>query len=224
MDKFTVLRQKLVDNLRKYGYIRSDKVYRAMLKVPREEFVPEPYKDLSYEDRPLPIGFGQTISAPSIVAYMIELLDPDLGMTVLEVGAGSGYAAAVLAEIVAPSSNNEKKGHVYGIERIPELAELARKNLKKTGYDGRVTIIVGDGTKGLPEKAPFDRILVSAAAPRIPEPLVDQLKIRGRMVIPVGEYWDQVLYVIEKLPDGRIKTRRDIGVIFVPLVGEYGWS
>ncbi len=222
-DKYKLMRKRLVDDLRRQGYIRSEKVYRAMLAVPREEFVPEPYKDLAYEDRPLPIGHGQTISAPSIVAYMIELLDPVSGDKVLEVGAGSGYAAAVLAEIVAPSGLEDSKGHVYAVERIPELADFARRNLERTGYIDRVTVLVGDGSRGLPEYAPFDRILVSASAPDIPEPLVKQLAVGGRMVIPVGSYWDQYLVVVEKRRDG-IRIRRDLEVLFVPLIGEFGWK
>ncbi len=222
-DKYELMRRRLVEELRKQGYIRSEKVYRAMLAVPREEFVPDPYKDLAYEDRPLPIGHGQTISAPSIVAYMIELLDPMPGDKVLEVGAGSGYAAAVLAEIVAPSADKGPKGHVYAIERIPELAEFARMNLERTGYSDRVAVVIGDGSRGLTEFAPFDRILVSASAPEIPEPLVKQLAVGGRMVIPVGSYWDQYLVVVEKGRDG-VRIRRDLEVLFVPLVGEFGWK
>jgi protein-L-isoaspartate(D-aspartate) O-methyltransferase len=195
-----------------------------MLKVPRELFVPEAYRDEAYDDTPLPIGYGQTISAPSIVAYMIELLDPEPGMKVLEVGAGSGYAAAVLAEIVAPEDAPEnKRGIVYAIERIPELAEFARRNLEKAGYSDRVIVIVGDGTKGYSEEAPYDRILVSAAAPRVPEPLLEQLSRGGKMVIPLGDLWAQSLYVIVKDLNGQIRRIRDIDVIFVPLIGEHGW-
>jgi protein-L-isoaspartate(D-aspartate) O-methyltransferase len=218
---YSLLRKRLVDSLVRMGYIRSEKVMRAMLRVPRELFVPESYRDMAYEDTPLPIGMGQTISAPSIVAYMIELLDPDVGMKTLEVGLGSGYAAAVLAEIVAPSdAEREKWGHVYGVEKYKELAERARINLERAGYAERVTVIVGDGSKGLPEYSPYDRILVSAAAPFIPRPLVDQLSENGRMVIPVGEYFGQRLYLVEKI-QGEVRIKHDIEVIFVPLfVGE----
>ncbi|MCE4619883.1 MAG: protein-L-isoaspartate(D-aspartate) O-methyltransferase [Desulfurococcales archaeon] len=206
------------------GFLRSEKVYRAMLRVPREEFVPPPYRDLAYEDRPLPIGYGQTISAPSIVAYMTELLDPDKGMKVLEVGTGSGYQAAVLAEIVAPSDEPRSEwGHVYSIERIPELAEYARRNLERTGYADRVTVIVGDGSKGYPPEAPYDRIMVTAAAPRIPRSLEEQLAPGGRMVIPVGDSWDQTLILVVKTRDGRIIREPRLPVLFVPLIGEEGW-
>ena len=217
-ERFAEMRRRLVEELVRLGYIRSEKVARAMMRVPRELFVPEPYRDLAYDDRPLPIGHGQTISAPSIVAYMLELLDPDKGMKALEVGAGSGYAAAVLAEIVAPSdAPREEWGHVYAVEAVPELAELARRNLERAGYADRVTVIVGDGSKGLPDKAPFDRILVSAAAPFIPKPLVEQLAPGGRMVIPVGEYFIQYLYIVWKDVDGSVRVQRDIEVLFVPL-------
>ncbi len=217
-------RRRMVEALRQLGYIRSEKVYRAMLRVPREEFVPPEYRDMAYEDTPLPIGYGATISAPHMVAYMTELLDPDIGHRVLEVGTGSGYQAAVLAEIVAPSdAPRERWGHVWSIERVPELAEFARRNLERTGYSDRVTVVVGDGTLGLPEYAPYDRILVTAGAPRVPEPLLDQLASPGRMVIPVGDYLDQYLVVVEKDEDGRVEMRRDLPVRFVPLIGRYGW-
>ncbi len=224
MAGFEEARRRLVEELRRLGYIRSEKVYRAMLRVPREEFVPPEYRDLAYEDTPLPIGYGATISAPHMVAYMTELLDPDLGHRVLEVGTGSGYHAAVLAEIVAPSdAPREKWGHVWTIERVPELAEYARRNLERTGYADRVTVVVGDGTLGLPEHAPYDRILVTAAAPRIPEPLVEQLKPGGRMVIPVGDWLDQVLVVVDKTREGNVVVREDLPVRFVPLIGRHGW-
>lgn len=217
-------RRRLVEFLRSSGYIRSERVGRAMLRVPREEFVPENLRSLAYIDRPLPIGWDQTISAPSIVAYMTELLDARVGDKVLEVGTGSGYQAAVLAEVVAPSDEpREKWGHVYSIERIPELAEFARRNLERTGYADRVTVIVGDGSKGYEPEAPYDRIIVTAAAPKVPEPLVEQLKPGGRLVIPVGPRFAQELVVVEKDPSGEVRVRRDLEVIFVPLVGDYGW-
>ena len=223
-DRWFKMRKKLVDELRLEGYIRNEKVYKAMLRVPRELFVPPDYRDLAYDDRPLPIGHGQTISAPSIVAYMTELLDLDVGMKVLEVGTGSGYQAAVLAEIVAPSDvEKEYWGHVYSIERIKELADLARRNLEKAGYSDRVTVIVGDGSKGYSDEAPYDRIIITAAAPKIPEPLVEQLKPGGRLVIPVGGVWDQTLYLVEKTIDGRVEKKPTLPVLFVPLIGAYAW-
>ena len=222
---FEEARRKLLEKLKRMGYIKSDKVYRAMMRVPREEFVPEDLKFYAYEDRPLPIGYGQTISAPSIVAYMTELLDPDVGHKVLEIGTGSGYQAAVLAEIVAPeSAPSDTWGHVWSIERIPELAEWARDNLERMGYSDRVTVVVGDGTLGLPEEAPFDRIIVTAAAPKVPEPLLEQLKPGGRLVIPVGDTWTQDLLLIVKKETGEIEEVPTIPVLFVPLIGKHGWE
>ncbi len=207
------------------GFARSPKVLRALMRVPRHLFVPPHLVDAAYEDRPLPIGHGQTISAPSVVARMTEFLDPDVGHRVLEVGTGSGYQAAVLAEIVAPSDEpRERWGHVWSIERIPELAEQARRNLEAAGYADRVTVVVGDGSRGLPEEAPFDRILVTAAAPRVPEPLLEQLAPGGRLVAPVGSRYSQVLVVVDKLEDGSIVQRSDIEVLFVPLIGDYGFK
>ncbi len=195
-----------------------------MLRVPRELFVPEDLRHLAYLDRPLPIGEGQTISAPHMVAYMTDLLDPDVGHKVLEVGTGSGYQAAVLAEIVAPSDQpRDSWGHVWSIERIPSLAERARENLRRAGYHDRVTVVVGDGTLGLPEQAPYDRIIVTAAAPKIPPPLVEQLAEGGRMVIPVGDSWEQVLKLVVKDSQGRIMVEDKLPVLFVPLVGRHGW-
>ncbi len=217
-------KRRLLENLRREGIIRSERVYRAMLKVPREEFVPEEYRCYAYEDTPLPIGYGQTISAPHMVALMCEEARLEPGQKVLEVGTGSGYHAAVIAEIVAPSDEPDaSKGKVITIERIPELAERARRILESLGYGDRVKVVVGDGSKGFPEEAPYDRIIVTAAAPDVPEPLIAQLKPGGLMVIPVGDRVLQYLYVVEKTVDGRIRTRTVTSCLFVPLVGEYGW-
>ena len=222
---FEEKRRRLVLSLKEEGYILSKKVEKAMLKVPRELFVPKEYRDLAYSDKPLPIGHGQTISAPSIVAYMTELLKVDIGHKVLEVGTGSGYQAAILAEIVAPETvPKEKWGHLYTIERIPQLAEYAKENLRKTNYLDRVTIIVGDGTEGFEDEAPYNRIIVTAAAPKVPEPLIEQLKLGGIMVIPVGSVWEQSLVIVEKTFDGKVITKKDLDVLFVPLVGKYGWK
>ena len=198
------------------GYIRDGRVAEAMLSVPRELFVPEAYRQLAYDDRPLPIGEGQTISAPSIVARMTELLDVREGHKVLEVGTGSGYQAAVLAMLVGGS------GHVWTIERIRSLAEAAEARLRSLGLLGRVTVVVGDGTLGYPPAAPFDRIIVTAAAPSIPQPLVDQLSPGGKLVIPVGSKEEQTLLVVTK-EEGGLRIARDLEVIFVPLIGKYGW-
>lgn len=204
-------KERLIESLRNYV---SDRVVEAMSRVPRELFVPEELRPMAYEDRPLPIGHGQTISAPHMVAIMCDLLDLQEGMKVLEVGGGCGYHAAVMAELVGPS------GHVYSVERIPELVEVARRNLEKAGYRN-VSMILGDGTLGYGEQAPYDRISVAASAPDIPEPLKEQLRPGGRMVIPVGSY-SQDLLVVTK--NHEIRVERAMGVVFVPLIGEYGFK
>jgi len=208
-------REGLAERLR-YELNLSRKVYEAIKKVPRHLFVPERYKDEAYVDTPLPIGYGQTISAPHMVAIMCELLDLKEGDKVLEVGTGCGYHAAVVAEIVG------RKGKVISIEYIPELAERARTILKALGYDN-VEVIVGDGSKGYEKGAPYDKIYVTAAAPDIPKPLVDQLKPGGKMVIPVGDSV-QWLIIVEKDKEGSVKKRNWGSVRFVPLRGEYGFK
>jgi protein-L-isoaspartate(D-aspartate) O-methyltransferase len=208
-------RKRMVERLKDELGI-SDKVAEAMMKVPRHVFVPYPYEKEAYVDTPLPIGKGQTISAPHMVAIMCDLLDLQEGDKVLEVGAGSGYHAAVVAEIVG------KKGKVIAIERFPELAERARQNLEYLGYDN-VIIVVGDGSKGYEPEAPYDKIYVTASAPDIPKPLIEQLKPGGKMVIPIGRY-EQYLYVVEKDKEGKIHRRVWGPVRFVPLVGEYGFK
>lgn len=221
--RFENERRRVIDYLRRIGIIRSDKVYRALLSVPREEFVPPQYREYAYIDEPLPIGFGQTISAIHMVAIMTEELDPEPGNIVLEIGTGSGYQAAVLAEIVAKQDPN-RRGHVYTVERIPELAEFAKKNLERTGYIEYVTVIVGDGTKGYPEKAPYDRIIVTAAAPEVPKPLLKQLRVGGKLVIPVGDRFVQRLLTVKRVGEHEYVTKHGIECMFVPLIGEYGWK
>jgi protein-L-isoaspartate(D-aspartate) O-methyltransferase len=193
----------------------SSKVFEALKKVPRHEFIPHEYINDAYSDIPLPIGEGQTISAPHMVAIMCELLELKKGMKVLEVGGGSGYHAAVVAEIVG------EEGMVIAIERRQELAERAEKILKRLRYNN-IKIVIGDGSKGFSPESPFDRIYVTASAPKIPEPLINQLKLDGKMVIPVGEY-SQYLYIVEKDEKGKIKKTNWGGVRFVPLIGEYGF-
>ena len=161
-------RQKLVKNLLSFGYIKSDSVKRAMERVPREEFLPIEQKPYAYIDRPLPIGEGQTISAPHMVAIICEILSLKDEMKVLEVGTGFGYNAAVVAEILG------ENGQLYSIERVESLFKIAKENLKRTGYEN-VKLVLGDGSLGIPEAAPFDRIYLTAAAPEIPETLKKQL-------------------------------------------------
>ncbi|MEW6009836.1 protein-L-isoaspartate(D-aspartate) O-methyltransferase [Methanobacterium alkalithermotolerans] len=211
-------RKELVARLESYGIIRSPSVKKAMETVPREEFLPEEFQSRAYLDQPLPIGEGQTISAPHMVAIISEKLDLKKGMNVLEIGTGFGYNAAIVAEIIG------EEGHLYSIERISSLAEVAKKNLKLTGYDKRVTVIVGDGTKGLPAHAPFSRIYVTAGAPDIPESLKNQLEIGGKLIIPVGSSnYNQELIIIDKIGENKFKSKNLGGVAFVPLIGEYGW-
>ncbi len=218
------LRRRMVEEQVRARGIRDEGILAAMRSVPRHRFVPGASLEAAYADAPQPIGSGQTISQPYIVARLVQLAGVGPGDRVLDVGTGSGYQAAVLAEIVAPSdAPREVWGHVWTIERVPELAEFARRNLERTGYSDRVTVVVGDGTLGLPEHAPYDRILVTAGAPTVPEPLVEQLAAPGRMVIPVGDYLDQYLVVVEKDEEGRVEMRRDLPVRFVPLIGRYGW-
>ena len=207
---------RTVERLFRERIIRSEAVREAFLKYPRYLFVQKRYWDYAHVDEPLPIPAGQTISAPHMVAIMLELAELKPGMNVLEVGTGSGWNAALIAELV--------KKDVYTIERIPELVEFARRNLERAGV-GHVHVIPGDGTKGFPPKAPYDRIIVTAGAPKVPEPLVEQLKPGGKLLIPVGGYhlWQDLLEVV-KLPDGSIETKNHGGVAFVPLIGEHGWG
>jgi protein-L-isoaspartate(D-aspartate) O-methyltransferase len=184
------------------------KVLAVMNQVPRHEFVSGWYEDQAYEDRPLPIGHGQTISQPFIVALMTDLLQVGPGAVVLEVGTGSGYQAAVLAHLVQ---------EVHTVEIIPELADSAAARLDRLGYDN-VRTYAGDGYYGVPEPAPYDGIVVTAAAHQVPPPLIQQLKPGGRMVIPVGGGFAlQHLMLVEKGADGRVRTRQTLPVRFVPL-------
>jgi len=215
---------KLVDSLAKQGVLRTPKVISAMRAVPRIKFLSPDSQSYDAVDTPLPIGFGQTISAPHMVSIMNEALQLEVGQKILEVGAGSGWHAATIAEIIAPKGTPRSEwGHVYTVEIVKGLAETARKNIMNAGYGDRVTIIMGDGSKGYSEKAPFDRMLVTAAAPEVPKPLVDQLKLEGILLIPVGSYtMFQTLWKLTKENDGKLKQENLGGVAFVPLTGEYG--
>jgi protein-L-isoaspartate(D-aspartate) O-methyltransferase len=192
--------------------VLDERVLDAMARVPRELFVPEEVRARAYDDAALPIGSGQTISQPFMVAKICEALALAGHERVLDVGTGSGYQAAVLAELAA---------EVDTIERIPELAERARSNLEAAGH-GKVRVHVGDGTRGLPERAPFDAIAVAAAAPHLPQSLYEQLEPRGRLVVPVGKRGIQRLEVIVRSPEGPAVVR-SVPCRFVPLVGEEGF-
>jgi len=199
--------------LRSRGIV-SERVLEAMARVPRELFVPAELRAHAYEDAALPIGGGQTISQPYMVALICAELDLHGGEKVLDVGTGSGYQAAVLAELAR---------EVHSIERVPELAETATAALAAAGYGDRVRVHVGDGTKGLPAEAPFGAIAVAAAAPGMPQSLYDQLEERGRLVIPVGRRSGQRLQVIVRSPEGPAVVRT-VSCRFVPLVGEEGFA
>ena len=221
---YVMERKRLIKRLVMEGVIRSERVKTAMLTVPREEFVLPEYRKYAYVDHPLPILAGQTISAPHMCAMMCEALDLRPGHKVLEVGTGSGYHAALCAEIVAPK-DSKVKGHVYTVEIEPELVEFARKNIERTGYADRVTVILGDGSQGLPQYAPYDRILVTAAAPDVPETLIRQLKPNGKLVIPVGmPGYIQFLTLVTKDEEGKVTYENLGGCIFVRLRGKYGWK
>ncbi|HYA22232.1 MAG TPA: protein-L-isoaspartate(D-aspartate) O-methyltransferase [Thermoproteota archaeon] len=211
-------RSGLVSYLKSLGVITSERVERAFLAVHREEFVSEDVRDQAYVDTPLPLmNTGQTISAPSMLAYMVEALDLKAHHNVLEVGAGSGYGAAVMAEVISPSPSTGISHKIHAVEIDPRLVSFARGNLHKCGYSDRVDVILGDGALGLPEESPFDRIMVSAAATSVPRPLTDQLADGGMMVIPVGgSSWSQELHLVHRVGT-KITEKYMMDVVFVPL-------
>ncbi|MBU7033360.1 MAG: protein-L-isoaspartate(D-aspartate) O-methyltransferase [Theionarchaea archaeon] len=208
-------RNSLVTWLKRGGYIKSPEVEAAFRSVNREQFVLPEHTGDAYHDSPLPILRGQTISAPSMIAIMLEVAELRPGVSVLEIGCGSGYNGALIAEIVGEEN-------VITIERIPELAEWGKKNLESAGY--RISVIVGDGTLGYPLKAPYDRIISTAAAPRIPSQWIDQLSMGGLIVCPVGSrHWYQELQVLRKSEEGSIDISYHGGCAFVPLIGKEGF-
>lgn len=212
LDRFTLQRRQMVETQLRARGIRDERVLEAMARVPRHEFIAESFRDQAYEDHPIPIGENQTISQPYIVASMVETLWPQPSFKVLEIGTGSGYVTAVLSQLCH---------QVYSIERHASLAREAESTLTRLGY-GNVKVMVGDGSLGAPEYAPFDAIIVSAAAPQAPPSLIKQLADGGRMVVPVGPSVSQELQLVEK-KDGREQVTRLDGCRFVPLVGEQGY-
>lgn len=210
-DDYARARQRMVtEQLSSPGRdLTNTRVLSVMGRVPRHEFVPESVRPFAYQDAPLPIGFGQTISQPYIVGFMTEQLQPQPKDRVLEIGTGSGYQAAVLSPLVA---------QVYTIEIVEELARRAAADLKRLGYTN-VFVRAGDGYRGWPEKAPFDAIIVTCAPDKVPQPLVDQLKDGGRMIIPVGPRASQELILLRK-EDGQLRRRAVLPVRFVPMTGQ----
>ncbi len=206
-------RQRLVSNLLNQGYIKTNAVKQGFLAVPREEFIPASLKPYAYVDTPLDIGNGQTISAPHMVAIMCEALDIKKGLKILEVGTGSGYHAAIVAQLVG------EKGKVYTIERFESLANQAKENLQKNGC-ANVIVEIGDGSCGLPAYQPYDRIYVTCAAPSIPQPLLDQLRDPGKLLVPVGDLSCEL--TLHEKHHGRTTLRQLGGCVFVPLVGKHG--
>ena len=202
----------MVALLRRRGI--STEVLEAMNRVKRHLFVPPELRDQAYGDYPLPIGGGQTISAPHMVAMMCDYLKLERGDKVLEIGAGSGYHAAVIAELIGA------EGRVYTVERLALLVDFSTRNLREAGYKN-VVVVAGDGTLGLPEYAPFNKICVTCAAPAVPPPLLEQLETGGRMVIPIGRYI-QELYLVEK--KNGIEKQSKCEVVFVPLIGRFGFK
>ncbi|MCM2464848.1 protein-L-isoaspartate(D-aspartate) O-methyltransferase [Methanoculleus oceani] len=206
-------REEMVEFQIRARGVGDRRVLAAMRKIPRHLFVPKGFERAAYEDRPLPIGEGQTISQPYIVAVMTEQLELKPHDRVLEIGTGSGYQAALLAELA---------GTVISVERLPDLAERARKNFARAGVTG-VTVVIGDGTQGYPPEAPYDAVIVTAASPDIPKPLIDQLAEGGRLIAPVGPRECQDLVKLVKR-EGRVDKIPLGGVCFVPLIGQFGWK
>jgi len=213
MEPFQVEREAMVQYQIKNRGVKAERVLAAMQTVPRHRFLPKGLQELAYGDHPVRIGRGQTISQPYIVALMTELLDVKPDHKVLEVGTGSGYQAAILAELAE---------EVYTLERFPELAESAKGMLNDLGYQN-IHVLVGDGTMGYPPAAPYDRIVVTAAAPKVPDPLLEQLNQGGRLVIPVGSRYLQHLEIWDRDQE-KFKKSVNVPVVFVPLVGEEGWK
>jgi protein-L-isoaspartate(D-aspartate) O-methyltransferase len=215
MKDFAAQRAMMVERQLRARGIRDPAVLAAMREVPREEFVPPELAGHACDDNPLPIGEGQTISQPYMVAYMTEALEPRPADRVLEVGTGSGYAAAVLSRVVA---------EVYTVERIAVLAEAARERLGRLGY-ANIHVHDGDGSLGWAEHAPYDAIVVTAGAPQVPQPLLDQLAIGGRLVVPVGpDLRLQTLVRVRRVGETEFRREDHFGVMFVPLIGEAGWK
>ena len=206
----------MVEELSKRGLVKTGKVKQAFLNTDRKEFIPKYMKKIAYEDTPLSIGNGQTISAPHMVAIMTELLELEGNEKVLEIGTGSGYQACIIGKLL-------EKGHVHTTEIIPELCEFAKDNINRTNMGDRVSVICGDGSIGYEKESPYDVIIVTCGAPSIPPTLLSQLKDSGRLIIPVGGNTYQSLYLIKK-KNNEIKETKITDVIFVPMRGTFGYD
>jgi protein-L-isoaspartate(D-aspartate) O-methyltransferase len=214
--QYDVQNARLINHIKSRGYLKSEEIENALRHIKRHNFVPEDITEMAYEDMPLSIGHDQTISQPSTVVAMTEALEVKPGHKVLEIGSGSGWQAAILAKLVNTT------GIVYTIEIVRFLAEFARKNLIKQKVTN-VKIVCGDGSLGLEKYAPYDRIIVTAACPKIPKPFLEQLKVGGIMVIPVGNVYLQQMHVINKLERG-IEEKTIGSFMFVPLKGKFGFK
>jgi len=212
-DRFAEARRAMIESQIRRRGIRDERVLRAMGSLPRQEFVLPPYINRAYEDEPLPIGRGQTISQPYIVAAMLAQLGLTGSERVLEIGTGCGYQAALLALLAR---------EVYTVECLPELAQSAADRLERLGF-ANVHVHCADGTLGWPEYAPYDAILIAAAAPRIPEPVLEQLAENGRLVAPVGDDFNQEIQIVRKC-DGKLQAEHGVPCRFVPLIGKHGWA
>lgn len=208
-DEYYDQRKSMVEHQLKGRGIRNKKVLKAMMTIPRQKYVPDKYKHFAYSDSPIPIEYNQSISQPYIVAYMTEKLDPRSDQKILEIGTGSGYQAAILSLLYK---------EVYTIEIIKPLGEKAEKIFREQGYDN-IKVKIGDGYEGWKEYAPFDAIIVTCAPENVPQPLIDQLAEGGKMIIPVGSVYSQVLYLLEKR-NGKIQTTAKLPVLFVPMTRE----
>jgi len=226
MKGFSSWRREAVNDLVGQNILRTPSVIAAMMKIPREEFVPVEVRNEAYVDSPLPIRFGQTTSALHMTALLCEFSEMKLGQHVLEVGGGCGYMSCVYAEVVAPSDHpSEEWGHVWAVEIVPELADLGRENVERAGYSRRVTFIEGDASEGLDSVGSFDVILTTSAAPEIPDRLISQLNPGGILLIPVGhaQYYQELIRV-RKSRLGAVSQENLGGVVFVPMRGKRGWS
>jgi len=220
------MRKQAVTELEREGLLRDQNIIKAMEKVPREEFLPEEAKSYAYIDSPIPIGYGQTTSALHMTALFCEYSEMKLGQRVLEVGGGCGYMSCVYAEVVAPSREPQTTwGHVWSAEIVQSLAELGRKNVERLGYSDRVTFLAADASEGLDIGEKFDVIIVTSAAPEIPDELSAQLKGGGVLLIPVGNArFYQELIRVRKNTEGRLSKEKLGGVAFVPMRGKRGWN